>query len=171
MKISKSLVVLVIAFKFIECSCGEKNNTDDHERTPIQTNKLIGTWRLIEFSHFDSAARKWEYAYGKNPKGFFTYTRTNIVNLNISSDSVFNISEDSAKTHKINLLDWVYNNAMGYFGTYSVDFEKSLIIHHVQGGSLPWYIGTDQPRQFSLKNDTLIIDDETTWKKVLVRAD
>ena len=41
--------------------------------------------------------------------------------------------------------------SVGYFGTYSVDYDKSIITHHVEGGSLPYYIGTDQERPFSLK--------------------
>jgi hypothetical protein len=136
-----------------------------------QLDKFIGTWKLIEFSDFDSATSKWTYRYGKNPKGYFTYTKSGIVNLNISAETPLKISEDSAKNYKINLLNWVYDFALGYFGTYTVDFNKSIVTHHVKGGSLPWYIDTDQPREFTLKGDTLIIGDSKTWKRVLVKAD
>jgi hypothetical protein len=65
----------------------------------------------------------------------------------------------------------LYNYSFGYFGTYSVDFGKSVITHHVTGGSLPWFINTDQQRPFTLKGDTLIIGDNKTWKRVLVKED
>lgn len=136
-----------------------------------QLDKLIGTWRLIEFSDLDSASSKWTYRYGKNPKGYFTYTKSGIVNLNISADTPLKISEDSAENYNINLLNWVNHVALGYFGTYTVDFNKSILTHHVKGGSLPWYIDTDQPREFILKGDTLIIGDSKTWKRVLVKTD
>jgi len=136
-----------------------------------QLEKLIGTWRLIEFADLDSATSKWTYPYGINPKGYFTYTKSGVVNLNISSETALKISEDSAKNYNINLLNWVSHFSLGYFGTYTVDFNKSIVTHHVKGGSLPWYIDTDQPRQFILKGDTLIIGNSKTWKRVLVKTD
>jgi hypothetical protein len=136
-----------------------------------QLEKLVGTWRLIEFSDLDSATSQWTYPFGKNPKGFFTYTKSGIVNLNISTETPLKISEDSAKNYNVNLLNWVNNFSAGYFGTYTVDFNKSIVTHHVKGGSLPWYIDTDQQREFVIKGDTLIIGDSRTWKRVLVKTD
>ena len=62
---------------------------------------------------------------GKNPKGYFTYTKSGIVNLNISADTALKISEDSVKNYSINLLNLANNFSLGYFGTYTVDFNKS----------------------------------------------
>ena len=70
-----------------------------------QLEKLTGTWRLIEFADLDSATSKWTYPYGINPKGYFTYTKSGIVNLNISTETPLKISEDSAKNYNINLLN------------------------------------------------------------------
>ena len=136
-----------------------------------QADKLIGTWKLIEFADVDSLTSTWTYRYGKNPKGYFTYTKSGIVNLNISAETPLKISEDSAKNYNINLLNWTDHFSLGYFGTYTVDLKKSIVTHHVKGGSLPWYIDTDQPRPFVLKGDSLIIGDSKTWKRVLVKAD
>lgn len=142
-----------------------------HKTTITQLEKLTGTWKLIEFADVDSLTSKWMYRYGKNPKGYFTYTKSGIVNLNISAETPLKISEDSAKNYNINLLNWTDHFSLGYFGTYTVDFKKSIVTHHVKGGSLPWYIDTDQPRPFVLKGDTLIIGDSKTWKRVLVKVD
>jgi hypothetical protein len=134
-----------------------------------EMNKLIGTWRLVEFADLDSATSTWTYPYGKTPKGYLTYSKNGTVNLNISSETPLKISKDSAKNYNINLQNWVEHFSVGYFGTYTVDFNKSIVTHHVTGGSLPWYIDTDQPRPFILKGDTLIIGDNKTWKRVLVK--
>ena len=83
-----------------------------------QTNKLIGTSRLVEFADLDAATSTWTYSYGKNPKGYFTYTKNGIVNLNISSETQLKISKDSARNFRTNLLNWVDSNSVGYFGTY-----------------------------------------------------
>lgn len=164
------LLSVMLTLNFI--SFGQtKTKTRRPTIAATQLDKLIGTWRLIEFADVDSLTSKWIYRYGKNPKGYFTYTKSGIVNLNISTETPLKISEDSAKNYNINLLNWVNNFSVGYFGTYTVDFKKSIVTHHVKGGSLPWYTDTDQPRPFVLKGDTLIIGDSKTWKRVLVKAD
>lgn len=141
------------------------------DKKEVPSNKLVGTWRLIEYSDLDSISGEWKYKYGKNPKGYFTYTKTNIVNLNITTETPFKFSMDSAKHVQMNYYEMIQKNSLGYFGTYSVDWEKSIVTHHVEGGSLPWYIDTDQPRQFIIKGDTVIIGDDKTWRRVLVKAD
>ncbi|ULQ53363.1 lipocalin-like domain-containing protein [Flavihumibacter fluvii] len=161
---------LLLVMTVTSSSFGQsKIKTNKPKIATTQLEKLIGTWRLIEFSDLDSATSRWTYRYGKNPKGYFTYTKSGIVNLNISAETPFKISEDSAKNYNINLLSWVDHISVGYFGTYTVDFNKSIVTHHVKGGSLPWYIDTDQRRPFILKGDTLIIGDNKTWKRVLVK--
>lgn len=136
-----------------------------------KANAIVGTWRLVEFANLDSATGNWQYPYGKNPKGYFTYTKSHIVNINISSEFPLKISEDSSKNYSVNLFEHIWQNSFGYFGTYSLDLTNSVVTHHVEGGCIPYYIDTDQKRVFTLKGDTLIIGDTKTWKRVLVRAD
>ncbi len=153
-------------------SYGQNNDTTPAVgHNAIEANKIIGTWRLIDYADLDNAIGKWTYPYGRNPKGYFTYTKSNIVNLNISSEVPLRISDDSAKKYLINLEDYISHYALGYFGTYSIDLVNSVVTHHVEGGSIPYYIDSDQPRPFTFKGDTLIIVDNKTWKRVLVKAD
>ncbi|HEY0668158.1 MAG TPA: lipocalin-like domain-containing protein [Sphingobacteriaceae bacterium] len=137
----------------------------------IKSNKLVGTWRLIEYADLDTLTGKWIYPYGKNPRGYFTYTSTNIVNLNISKENQLKLSEDSAKKFPISYYNLTENYSFGYFGTYSIDWQKSIVTHHVKGGTVLWYTDTDQPRPFTLRGDTLIIGNNKVKRRVLVRAD
>jgi hypothetical protein len=148
-----------------------QTNNDTPNRSNIKSNKLVGTWRLIEYKDLDTLTGKWNYPYGKNPGGYFTYTSTNIVNLNISKENQLKLAEDSAKTFPVSYYNLTENYSFGYFGTYSVDWQKSIVTHHVKGGTVLWYIDTDQPRPFILKGDTLIIGNSKLKKRVLVRAD
>ena len=61
-------------------------------KVETQVSKLVGTWKLIEFSDLDTITGKWKYDYGKHPKGYFTYNKAGIVNLNISADTTLPIS-------------------------------------------------------------------------------
>ena len=132
---------------------------------------MAETWKLVKYSDFDSAAGKWTEPYGQHPRGYFTYTKNGIVNLNISSEKPLEITEDSAKNHCYTLPELLDNYAVGYFGTYTIDYKNSTVTHHPTGGDIPWYIGTDQHRKFIIKGDTLFIGDPefSTGKRILIR--
>ena len=135
-------------------------------------NGIAGTWKLIEYTDFDSVVHKWIYPYGKTPRGYFTYTEGGLVNLNVSAEKPLEISLDSEYIKPLT-LGAVLDNAFGYFGTYTIDSVHSTVTHHVTGGSVIDYIGTDQSRQFILKGDTLLIGDPTfkIGKRVLIREE
>lgn len=155
----KNLYFLLVAVMFI-AAC-----------QPKQSNKLVGTWKLIEYADFDSVTGKWTHPYGDHPRGYFTYTNSGIVNLNISSENPLIITRDSAYKHSFTLVELIDNYAVGYFGTYTIDYKNSTVTHHPKGGAIPWYIGTDQHRQFILKGDTLFIGDPTftIGKRILIK--
>lgn len=162
------LTVMTISMNFY----GQTNTkTSIKNNKEIQSNKLVGTWKIIEYSDLDTLTGKWADRYGQNPRGYFTYTKTGIVNINISTGNPMKISEDSSKNMSVNYFQMYKSNAFGYFGNYTVDWEKAIVTHHVKGGSMLWYIDTDQPRSFILKNDTLIIGDNKTTRRVLIRAE
>ncbi len=67
---------------------------------------IVGTWRLVYFADFDSATNSWIFRYGKNPRGFFTYTKSGLLNINISSDNPLKISEEEGKNYDMNLYNY-----------------------------------------------------------------
>lgn len=158
----------LIALCLILYSCRDSQNFDsNHLKTE---NEIAGTWQLIEFSNYDTTENIWIHPFGEQVKGYFTYTENNIVNLNISNEESITLSPDSLNVVKYSYGD-VLNNSLGYFGNYTIDFENSIVTHHVKGGSIPWYISTDQPRPYILNRDTLIIGDNKTWKRILIKVD
>lgn len=131
---------------------------------------LTGTWQLIDFADTDSLGN-WIHPFGKHPRGFVTYTATGIFNINMSSEIPLGITESESKTRTIILDEFLWKYSFGYFGNYAADLKKSVVTHKVTGGTIPWFVGTDQPRPFLLRGDTLIIGDNRTWKRVLIKAD
>ena len=162
MKITHIIIFLTIT-GLIAC------NSDKHVNESLKNN-LVGTWRLIEYIDYDTVTNKWTNPYGEYPKGYFTYTSNGIVNINGSAEKPLGIPADSIYSKPLS-LGAVLDNAFGYFGTYTVDSLNSVVTHHVKGGSVIEYIGTDQQRQFILKGDTLLIGDPTfkVGKRVLIR--
>ena len=45
-----------------------------------------------------------------------------------------------------------------------------VVIHRVEGDSRGFYTGSDQRRQFRIKGDSLIIGNDSTARRVLVRV-
>ena len=160
------LIFLLTIVAVVSCNY-EREKTDK-----IKNNKLVGTWKLIEYSDYDTVSNKWTHPYGDHPKGYFTYTNSGIVNLNGSAEKPLVIPADSEYTKPLT-LGAILDNAWGYFGTYTIDSVNSILTHHVKGGSVINYIGTDQHRQFILKGDTLLIGDPTfeVGKRVLIREE
>lgn len=131
---------------------------------------IVGTWQLVEFADYDSATNTWVHRYGKNPRGYFIYTAGGILSINISSDHPLKISEEEGRKHNVNVYDFITTNSFGYFGTYTAELDKGRVIHHVKGGTIPWYTDTDQPRQIQLRGDTILIGDNISTRRVLVRV-
>jgi len=161
----KILTTLGLVIFFSPCLFAQKTIKKE------KPNAIVGTWKLIEFTDLDSATNTWIFRYGKNPRGYFTYTSGGVLSINISSDTPLKISEEESKKYTVNVYDYIMTNSFGYFGTYTVEPEKGRVIHHVKGGTIPWYTDTEQPRPFILKNDTLMITDNKTHRRVMVRVD
>lgn len=65
--------------------------------------------------------------------------------------------------------DRAWRNYIGYWGTFSVDTKKSVIIHHIEGGWFPNWIGKNQIRSFQFRaNDSILEADSPTWHASLV---
>ena len=140
-------------------------------QTTKPSKGIIGTWKLVEFADFDSTSSTWIYRYGKNPKGYFIYTAGGILSINVSNENFIKLTEEEAKKYNVNFYEYFSTKAFAYFGTYTFEPDKGRVIHHVKGGSIPWYTDTEQPRQIQLKGDTAIIGDNITTRRVLVRVD
>jgi lipocalin-like protein len=121
-------------------------------------SSLVGTWRFVEITDFDSTGAPIQY-FGDKPCGFIIYTATGQVSVHIARCPTPDLSPPE--------LAATYN---GYFGTYTVNEARGLVTHLVEGGSAPDYIGTPQQRPFRITGDTLVLGDGQSYKRVLVRV-
>jgi Lipocalin-like domain len=117
---------------------------------------LIGTWRFIEIVDWDSAGHPL-HSYGAHATGYLIYTETGHMSAQV--DGTVASPGDSARVPRFN-----------YFGTFVTDRRCHNVIHRVVGGSVLEYIGTSQSRPFRVRGDTLILGDDRTWRRTLVRA-
>lgn len=123
----KKSIAIILFFFVSSCLFAQKT----------KQKSIVGTWRLLEFTNLDSATYIWIYPFGKNPKGYFTYTESGVVSINISNNEPLKISEEEGKKYSVNLYDFITTNSFGYFGTYTLEPDKGMVIHHVRGGTIP----------------------------------
>lgn len=127
---------------------------------------LVGTWRVVRYCDRDSTGAIVE-PLGPNPTGLFVYTPTG--QLSIQAMRTPPSGPLSGEPVRLGSLSELRPFYFGYFGTYSI-LSDTTVIHHVQGGTFPDYIGTDQPRKYIIRGDTLSIGAPLFLCRVLVRA-
>jgi len=147
----------------------------DRPNGAAAVSDLIGTWRLVEFWDRDSAAAPKRYTYGERPMGYFIYDPTGHVSIQIArGPNAYLIArergEDWFRTAPTEDLRAVVDGFRAYFGTYTVDREAGVVVHQVEGDSRALYTGTPQRRRFRLVGDSLIVGNDTTARRVLIRV-
>lgn len=136
--------------------------------TQAQTssNSLVGTWRVVRFCDQDSAGVVSE-PMGPKPIGYFIYTPTGQLSIHaMQTPPTGPVAGDTVWLRNLAELRPYY---FSYFGTYTITSDTT-VTHHVQGGTFPDYIGTDQHRGYRIRRDTLSIGAPPFPCRVLIRV-
>ena len=131
-----------------------------------QPSGLVGTWRIVKYCDRDSTGAMVE-PLGPNPTGLFVYTPTG--QLSIQAMRMPPTGPMTGEPVRLRSLAELRPFYFGYFGTYSI-LSDSTVVHHVVGGTFPDYIGTDQSRRYKIRGDTLSIGAPLFLCRVLIRA-
>jgi hypothetical protein len=156
-------LLMPLAFAFAQGSKGGPGE---------QAKALIGTWRFQEFTYID-ATGKWITPYGDHPRGYLTYDPTGHMQVQIMKTPPLapfpEVKTPAGPPSAEHALE-AYIAYVAYFGTYTVDEQKHVVTHHVEGSMFPDFTATDQPRPFKLQGDRLELGDGKTWRVVLERV-
>jgi hypothetical protein len=127
---------------------------------------LVGTWRVVRFCSRDPAGTFVE-PLGPSPSGYFMYSATGQLSIQaMRTPPIGPLADSSARVGSLAELNQFY---FGYYGTYTI-LSDTTVVHHVQGGTLPDYIGTDQRRTYHIHGDTLSIGGAPPFPcRVLIR--
>lgn len=129
--------------------------------------RLVGTWRVAEFCDVDTPGDT-IYPLGRRPIGFFIYDPAG--NLSIQAMRAAPSGAFLRDSIPLGGMAELRSSYFGYFGTYTITSD-STVVHRVTGGTIPSYIGTDQPRNYRIRGDTLSIGGDEPWScRRLVRV-
>jgi hypothetical protein len=137
---------------------------------PRGADALVGTWRLISFENWDAAGNR-SVPYGEHPSGYFVYDPTGHLSVQVMrTPPLAPFASGTWEGGTVAEKEAAFDAYLAYYGTYTVDVERGVVVHHVEGALSPSYTHTDQPRPFVLRGDTLVISDPKRWKRVLERV-
>jgi hypothetical protein len=115
---------------------------------------FIGGWQLVSCinRHPDGSA---DHPIGPDPLGQIMYS----LDGHMTAQLIRTTKAEAAP------LDLPYVSGpmpdyAGYFGSFTVDAARGVVIHHVNGSSSPGMVGTDQERHFRFDGDKLILGAE-----------
>jgi Lipocalin-like domain len=129
--------------------------------------RLVGTWRVVEFCDVDTPGDT-TYPLGRRPIGLFIYDPAG--NLSIQAMRAAPSGAFLRDSIPLGGMAELRSSYFGYFGTYTITSD-STVVHRVTGGTIPSYIGTDQPRNYRIRGDTLSIGGDEPWScRRLVRV-
>ncbi len=125
-----------------------------------QTGSIVGTWKLL--SYIDTPENGTPvHPWGRKPSGLLIYDDTGHMAVQIQrtpiDKRVIKASASLKQADKIDLL----GGYTAYFGKYSIDWQRMIVTHHVEGNLFPVYIGTNQEKNFEVAGDRLTL--KVSW--------
>ena len=158
---TRSLVValLVTAFaardEFSQAPTPEANDTRE---------ALIGNWILVSRRDVTHDGKvQMEPSLGETPRGLLFYGLDGhmAVQLMRIDPPRTSASSPSSSVRPKNNTD-TSSGYDAYFGTYTVDFVKHTITHHIEGALSPGDVGRSVTRRFQLKGAELTLSFDTS---------
>jgi len=139
------------------------------QTTPADAVKrsLVGNWKLVKYEIF---AENGETRPGQYDVGRLMYDERGEMTAHLMRSGR---SKEAATTEAARAA--AYQTYLGYFGPYTIDADRHIVVHHVVGSSRPDWIGTEQVRYYafpaantltlSLKNGERVTQ-TLTWERV-----
>jgi hypothetical protein len=114
---------------------------------------ILGTWMLHSLV-VDHAGVKSE-PYGANPRGAVTFGPDGRFSLIIARSDLPPFASNNRLSGTDDENRAIVQGSIAYFGTYTIDESARTFTVHVEGGTFPNWMGTDQKRIFSVAGDEL----------------
>jgi hypothetical protein len=118
-------------------------------------NDLVGTWHLRSDVSTTADGRKL-LPFGPNPKGIAIFDRSGHFAIVASRSDLPKFVSNNRMQGTAEENEAIVRGSIAFFGTYSV--TNGVIVQHIEGGTWPSWVGTDQKRTI-----TSFAKDEQTW--------
>ena len=125
------------------CAAGASAQTAAATEAEVR-KRLAGTWMLVKYEVY---AENGETRRGNFDVGRITYGEREMdAHLSRTGSSREAPSTDAARAE-------AFRAYLGYFGPYTIDASRRIVVHHVAGSSRPDWVGTEQVRHYGFSSD------------------
>ena len=114
-----------------------------------QSNPFIGTWRLVSI---DSGEPR---IFGESPVGILMYDTAGNVAVQIMRNPRPEFAGNTMGFPAPKDVQLAYRSYYAYYGTYTIDAERKIITHHLQGSLRPGDVGKDFIRAYIFSGKSL----------------
>ena len=117
---------------------------------------FVGTWRL---ESFEGRGEDGEVSYlsGGKVAGLLAYDEKGNMIVQVVNQGRPRFASGAMRCGTPDEIKAAFEGNIAYFGTYDVDEEKRVVVHHVTGCSFPNWVGVDNTRSFCFSGDRLTL--------------
>ena len=110
--------------------------------------KLIGSYKLISYTSFDQQGTPTKLPYSV---GQISYDAAGRMSAQLMRDDRPRLTPGTQASEAERAA--LYSSYISYFGRYTIDAEKGIVTHHVEGAISPNMVGQAMPRWFEFSPD------------------
>ena len=120
---------------------------------------LIGAWKLVAIEERDAQGQLvTPLDYGPEPIGLIMYDATGHMSVQAMRRGRSKFASDDVHLATPQQAKEAFVGYGAYFGTYTVDQQAGLVVHHVEGSLIPNWEGLPQRRRFTISGDKLTLE-------------
>ena len=115
-------------------------------------SQFVGAWSLASWSSVTSGGETL-HPMGAKPRGRIIYDAGGRMAVQIGDADRAPLSGAAPDAE----LRAAFDGYLAYFGAFTVDTERGVVVHHLEMSLNPNWIGVDQVRHFDLEGDRLTL--------------
>jgi hypothetical protein len=119
-------------------------------------SQFVGTWRLISCAAATPDGVT-SHPFGLYAQGRLTYEANGRMSVQIARPGQSSFASGDPRLPTDTEARAAYDRYLAYYGTYTVDQDREVVVHHVEVSLTPDWAGADQIRHFSLEGNRLTL--------------
>ena len=112
---------------------------------PSIRERLVGCWRLVEYTVTAAQGSEAEHPLGTSPLGTILYTPDGYMSAQLARPGPYAHEQEPVAY------------AIAYSGPFDVDEQTRTVAHHVQVSVIPSWLGTTQIRQVQFRDPGTLV--------------
>ena len=122
----------------------------------MSDGRFVGAWDLVEYRFVDQGGHETR-PFGADAIGRVVYTDGGHVSAQVMRAGRPRFGRDRLGPGTSEEAAAAFRSYLAFFGTYRVERDEGVVVHHVLGSLFPNWVGADQRRYFRFDGDELTL--------------